>query len=119
MSEAGLQQWRVANQRYLLARLAIVREMLRRHAREVHDVASTETVSLDELTRRCEKAARALPAPAALDRLCGLFDLSDFERDVLLLSAGCEMDRDLAALCGALTGRPGACAPTLGLAMAA
>lgn len=46
-----------------------------------------------------EAARRAMPAPAAIDRLAGLFRLSPFERDLLLLAAGVEMDGRLAALC--------------------
>jgi hypothetical protein len=61
-----------------------------------------------------------LPAqPLAIDRLCQLFDLSAFERDVLLLCAGVEMDSKLAALCGEAQGYPQRTYATLGLALAA
>ena len=70
--------WQAANQRYLMARLALVREHL---AGEAHGAA--EAVA---------EAAGQLPGPAALDRLCAAFSLSAFERDVLVLCAGVELD---------------------------
>ena len=45
------------------------------------------------------KARAAMPTPSAIDALCAHFGLSDFERDVLLLSAGAEMDDSLARAC--------------------
>jgi len=44
---------------------------------------------------------------AAIDRLSAIFELSAFERDLLLLAAGVEMDSDLADRCAELTGRAG------------
>jgi hypothetical protein len=40
------------------------------------------------------------PAQAAIDVLTNLFGLSRFERDVLLLCAGVEMNSELARVCG-------------------
>ncbi|HEV7588178.1 MAG TPA: ATP-binding protein [Longimicrobium sp.] len=56
--------------------------------------------------------------PAAIDWVAALFGLSAFERDVLLLCAGVEMDAGVAASCAAAQGgeRPWA---TFGLALAA
>jgi hypothetical protein len=62
------------------------------------------------------KKVRAINPPAAIDRLTALFDLSSFERCVLLLCAGVEMDSELANLCGEIQGR--APRATFGLAMA-
>jgi ATPase family associated with various cellular activities (AAA) len=94
--------WQEANQRYLVAALGRVRQALRRHLGEEEDEGDVE--------REVAEAAAALPAPAALDRVCASFGLSDFERDVLLLCAGVELDGAFAELCGR---------PTFGLALAA
>lgn len=57
-----------------------------------------------------------LPAPAASDVLASLFGLSSFERNLVLLCAGVEIDAELARLCGeAGLGRP---AVTYSLALA-
>jgi hypothetical protein len=53
-----------------------------------------------------------------MDRLVELFALSDFERDILLLCAGVEMDSALAALCGEAQGFPQRTFATFGLAAA-
>jgi ATPase family associated with various cellular activities (AAA)/Winged helix domain, variant len=79
-----------------------VREALRRHLGE-RDGGDAE--------RELREAAAALPAPAALDRVCASFGLSEFERDVLVLCAGVELDGGFAELCGGQ--------PTFGLALAA
>jgi hypothetical protein len=57
--------------------------------------------------------------PAAIDRLCALFGLSAFERDIVLLCAGVEMDSKLAALCGEAAGSSQRAHATFGLALSA
>lgn len=70
---------------------------------------------------RVEAAHAALPAPAAIDTLSELFGLSAFERDLLLLVAGVEMDAELGRVCAAALGQSQAPRPhaTFGLALAA
>ena len=57
--------------------------------------------------------------PAAIDRLVAIFGLTSFERDILLLCAGVEMDSALAAQCAEAQGVSQPIAPTFGLALAA
>jgi SpoVK/Ycf46/Vps4 family AAA+-type ATPase len=56
--------------------------------------------------------------PAAIDWLVEIFGLSAFERDLLLLCAGVEMDSELAALCGTVQCQSQRSGVTFGLAMA-
>ena len=56
--------------------------------------------------------------PAALERLCQLFALSPFERDLLLLCAGVELEASFAPLCAMLQGNPQRDFPTFALALA-
>ena len=95
----GLEDWADANQRYLVAAIAEVRAALERH----HDVRPTAGAAHGRPT--------PVSPPAALDRVTEAFGLSRFERAVLVLCAGVELDAGLASLCG--TG------PTFGLALAA
>ncbi len=108
--------WHEANQRYLTAALGGVRAALQRHAPHVDGDSRPETAAAFEAL---EEAAQHLPAPSALDRLCETFGLSAFERDVLLLCAGMELDASFAPLCAAAHGDPQRTHPTLGLALAA
>src|SRR5690348_8867617 len=88
--------WTRANQLAVLAALGEVTDALARHAGA-------------ELPLRPREAA-APEAPSALDVVADAFGLSPFERAVLLLCAGVELDAGHAALCGG--------APTFGLALA-
>ncbi|MBC8028995.1 MAG: ATP-binding protein [Pyrinomonadaceae bacterium] len=63
--------------------------------------------------------AAAMSAPPALQTLCAMFDLSAFERHVLLFCAGIEVDSAFAALCAEAQGDPARAFPSFSLAMAA
>ena len=98
--------WTETNQRYLVAEFARLKARLGE---------GDERQALDAL----EAARTALIEPAAIDTLAHIFSLSGFERDVLLLAAGVEMDSDLAALCGAAQNQPQRPYATFGLALGA
>lgn len=104
-----------ANQRHLLAALALVRAALATHAGATPDQMNDPV----ELRRACAAAEQDLPAPSALQRICEGFKLSPFERDVLLLCAGCELDASFAKLCAAAHGDERRAYPSFGLALAA
>jgi ATPase family associated with various cellular activities (AAA) len=104
--------WIEANQRYLAASLGVVRARLQRHA-------DGDTEPLEPHEAELENSAAALPAPSALDRLVHGFSLSPFERDVLLLCAGVELDSAFLACCArAHEGEPRPY-PTFSLALSA
>ncbi len=54
-----------------------------------------------------------------LEHLCGTFGLSDFERDLLLLCTGMELDHNWSVLCAKAQGNENRGYPTFGLAFAA
>ncbi|MDF3308907.1 AAA family ATPase [Rhodococcus sp. T2V] len=105
MTTAIEQDWIEANHRLMAAELGRLEALLG----DGDEVAATANVAA---------ARAAMPALAAIDRLTEVFTLSAFERDVLLLAAGAELDTELAQLCGAATGRPGSASVTFGLALA-
>ena len=81
------QEWHEANQSYLMAALESVRLKLIQNTDL--DQQKPDAKSRDEKIAQALKAAEsALPAPAALDTLCRAFDLSNFERNLLLLCTG-------------------------------
>jgi AAA+ superfamily predicted ATPase len=98
--------WTDANQRLLVAEFARLRQRLG----EQSDADSARAV---------DAARGAMPAPAPIDHLVNCFQLSPFERDVLLLCAGTEMDSQLAALCDSALDEPRRHGVTFGLALAA
>lgn len=105
--------WTSANQAYLTAALAEVRGSLERHVRG--ETAGVPTDPADRL----HGAMPDMYAPPALGTLCAAFGLSPFERDILLLCAGVEMDSTFGALCATAQGDPMRGYPTFGLALAA
>jgi hypothetical protein len=90
-----------------------VRTALERHA------GAEPTADEDELEREHESAADAMPATPALEALVEAFGLSPFERDVVLLCAGVELDASFGAACAAAHGDARRTQPTFGLALAA
>lgn len=117
MNTTTTNDWHEANQRYLMARLSVVRGALTRHVARIQGAQEGEHNDAAEQT--LHKAACALPATSALDALCAAFGLSPFERDVLLLCAGMELDSTFAQLCAAAQGSPQRPYPTFSLALAA
>ena len=98
--------WTEANQAFLVAEFARLKRRL-----------AGETA--EESAQAARMACEALEEPPAIDRLCELFGLSSFERALLLLCAGVEMDSLLAAQCAESQGHAPRAYATFGLAMAA
>ena len=117
MNATATTNWHEANQRFLTAALAGVREALERHARRMSDRPKARKQRRDS-QQTLPPTDGAMPAPSALETLCELFGLSSFERDVLLLCAGMELDADFPSLCAAAQGDPQRTYPTFSLALA-
>lgn len=93
MTVSSALAWAESNQRHLAAELARLRGLLETRAGQ--QVASVNVENPAEL-------AAQMSAPPALDVVCNLFKLSSFERGLLLLCAGMELDSRFAGLCAAL-----------------
>ncbi|MBD2196973.1 MULTISPECIES: ATP-binding protein [Calothrix] len=112
------QNWHDANQQYLSAALAVVRGALESYTTSLpHPPELTAQAAARQ--QAVQQAAAAMPAPSALENLCRLFELSGFERDLLLLCAGMELNGDFARLCAIAQGDAQKAYPTLSLALAA
>jgi hypothetical protein len=97
--------WTDVNQQLMVAEFARIRARL----------AGEDSKAVTDDS--CEIRA-VLPAPSAIDRLVDCFGLSTFERDILLLCAGVEMDTNLATLCAAAQDNPQRSCATFSLALA-
>ncbi|MBG1241679.1 ATP-binding protein [Nostoc sp. NZL] len=109
--------WDEANYRYLSAALAVVRGILENHTAKEQN--QPEEKNQEHLQQALQEAAAAMPAPSTLERVCKMFSLSPFERDLLLLCAGMELNGDFAKLCAIVHGDSQRAYPTLSLALAA
>jgi hypothetical protein len=101
--------WHAANDRYLEQALARVRWLLERRAAAGAAEAGEPAVEGFEIDG----------CPPALETLTSLFGLSAFERDVVMLAAGPELDAGFGALCAVAQGDPQRPWPSFGLALAA
>ena len=119
--------WIDANQRLMVAEFGRLKQRL--GAEEDDETIASALESAHAAIQRLigdgettasplESARAAMQAPAAIDHLSHSFALSAFERDVLLLCAGVEMDAQLAAQCEIAAGEPRRQGTTFGLALA-
>ena len=86
------QDWTIANQKLLVAEFARLKSVLQPTTKKT---AGAKAIA---------EARRALREESAIDWLSTAFGLSAFERDLLLLCAGAEMDADLARACAVVQG---------------
>ncbi len=108
--------WYSANQNYLLAAIEVLRNQLECYVAPPERQAELQSQGF-ERKQSFETAQAALPSPSALDRLCQIFRLSDFDRDILLLCVAIEFHPDFASLFAAIQGNTQSNYPTLSLAL--
>jgi ATPase family associated with various cellular activities (AAA) len=123
--------WLEANQHALTAELTRIHTLLDQHAATMSthaDKSEGESGALsapeaapgspvDNLIHSMPNVQTSTPHTSALEVLCALFGLSPFERDVLLLCAGTELDSAFAPLYCLLHNNPLQPYPTFGLAL--
>jgi ATP-dependent 26S proteasome regulatory subunit len=118
------QTWSDNNQKYLVKCINQIRISLKKYIE--HPTSSEEAAIVvqeeeqlkqeedgDDLLKRTEKSP-----PPALETVCSLFGLTTFEKSILMLCAGVELDTELAQLCAKAQGNPNNTYPTFGLALA-
>jgi AAA+ superfamily predicted ATPase len=118
MNGSVSETWYEANQAYLVAALLDVRKVLESVCREGDDSRRGEEGSLPAQTRE-SSVDWSHSQPPALETLCSAFDLSSFERKIVLMCAGAEMDSRFAALFAAARQDPRRSQPTFSLALSA
>jgi len=116
MNNHSQQTWYEANQLSLTAAVAEVRVLLESFAK-CDDPDNQDPSPL--LTRSESEPADRGFVPPALESLCTAFGLSGFERTVLLMCAGAELDSRFSSLFAAAQHDTRRTQPTFGLALAA
>ena len=113
--------WTIANQTYLSLAMERIKALLVERIAEngqALDSRLTSTVPpVTEIERSLQTLSQSLTAAAPLTHLCDLFQLSAFERDVLLLCVGMELDAAFAPLFAVIHGDDQRTYPTLSLAL--
>jgi ATP-dependent 26S proteasome regulatory subunit len=100
--------WYTANYEYLLGAISLVRKTLE------NALAGQEYQPLKDIPTSIDMG---MSAPSALEQICTIFQLTEFERNVLLLCAAMECDSSLGSLCGQALGNIQVPYPTIILTM--
>ncbi|HLP88449.1 MAG TPA: ATP-binding protein [Nostocaceae cyanobacterium] len=101
-------EWYAANYKYLLQAIALVRETLE------NVLAGREEKPINNIQ---PSVNLGMTAPSALEQLCYIFNLTEFERNVLLLCAALESDPAVGSLYAQFSGNMQITYPTIILAM--
>jgi hypothetical protein len=108
--------WHEANQRYLMTAVSEVRAFLEDKIEAMNNVKENQKNFYDFENILKETSCDMSPLPA-LETICKSFNLSHFERMILLLCAGMELDGAFASLCAAAQGDRQIPYPTFGLTL--
>ncbi|ANH80385.1 hypothetical protein A8C56_04770 [Niabella ginsenosidivorans] len=115
--DPSIQEWSSVNQQFLAAMVAIVRKRLEVYDQNGNaDAERKQEAALLPLQKKAAVLLNGMTIPAALNRLGDTFGLSEFEKNVLLLCAGVELDPEFGGLVSKIQG--GGVYPTFGLALA-
>src|SRR5262245_49493986 len=98
------QGWRDENQRYLAEALSIVRRYVAPDSRAGASAPSSESSEAPGEGRQSQRQAHEMSHPPALETLCQTFGLTEFERAMVLLCAGAELDGSFGAACARAQG---------------
>jgi len=110
--------WETANRACLTAALAEVRATLAAFITAKRD-GSISSASTETPEQNAPEIETAMQPASAIDTLCATFGLTSFERKVLLMCAGLELDARFADLYRAASREFGHALPTFSLALAA
>ncbi len=102
-----------ANFQNLLTSVDRVRQLLENHISRLQE-QSAQAKSEQQFA---VESIATQSIPSALEQLCTLFSLSPFERDILLLCVGMELDPNFELLCANAQGNRERNYPSLGLAL--
>lgn len=113
-SQPVTNDWYTANHRYLMGLVSQTRQALERLIAQ--NQQGNEAWEKGIFINDPDDPAFA-QAPPAIEQLCAVFGLSAFEREILLLCAGMEFDRNWGQLCAMAEGQPQLEYPTFSLAL--
>lgn len=101
-------EWYTNNYKYLLKAITLVRETLE------NAIAGREEKPIQDIP---PSVNLGMSTPSALEQLCYIFNLNDFERNILLLCAALESNPSLSSLFAQFSGDMQITYPTMILAM--
>lgn len=112
--------WSADNQNYLMSHIKLIRERLEWYRRSLgnnDEIPGQPSYSFS--TDQLKKISENMIAPPAIEKLVAVLGLSSFEKDILLLCAGAELDAEFAELLASVQTEPALLLPSFSLALAA
>ena len=106
-----------ANFHYLITAIATVHRTLEKYIAQQQEHTNAYEENVEEDVSVLQTIQTTMSSPPALEQLCAIFQLSPFERNILLLCAGMSLFHDFPGLCANAQGSPQMNYPTFGLAM--
>ncbi|MEL6460585.1 MAG: AAA family ATPase [Cyanobacteria bacterium J06621_15] len=113
-----MDNWQSLNYQYLINAIAIVGESLYHRAVEMQNQTVEELLDVQQNLRDKEQFGEiSISTPSNLENICTIFNLCDFERDLLLLCSGMELNPGWTSWCAAAQDNPKLDYPTFNLAL--
>lgn len=110
-------RWLELNQHYLMTALSEVRQWLELHLERLRQSGQDQRDAVPNVDAELKAIAAKMQDPPAIEQLSAVFGLTPFERQILLLCAGVELDARVAALCATIQEDPRHAYATFGLAL--
>lgn len=114
MTAINYDNWLEANQQYLHEAISGLHEYLGHHLQDNQITGEKGDQPVHAVKERRLPDHEITPPPT-LQTLCNNFSLSEFERDVILICAGVELDSGFASLIAVLQNKQQPASPTFGL----
>ncbi|HTN47546.1 MAG TPA: ATP-binding protein [Flavipsychrobacter sp.] len=114
MTEVKTPQWQVANQQYLSGYVHLLKKRLETYAN-----GSAEKSTLQQETQKLSTIAENMDSPPAIEMLSSSLKLSLFEKNILLVCAGVELDAGLSEIISTINGNPLHTQPSFAMLLAA
>jgi len=112
----NLQQWTENNQKFLVESIAEIKQLLKQHISKM-EKKNPEEAKIEYEIGAIHPDWTDAESLSTIDSICKLFSLTDFEKSILLLCAGVELDSEMAYLCARAQGNSSNTYPTFGLAL--
>ncbi|RUT01459.1 ATPase [Dulcicalothrix desertica PCC 7102] len=109
--------WYQSNREYLRANFDCVRNILLNYINQSQDESNVKPIDINQDYLRLEKIEAAMPYPSAIEQLCQNFNLSEFERYIIIFCAAIEIDPRFQNLCIKAHKDNNQYHPTFGLAL--
>lgn len=108
-----------SNRNYLIANCELIHNILLNYLNQFKDESNVKPIDTDRDYIKLEKMEAAMPYPSNLEQLCQRFNLSEFERSILVFCAAIEIDPRFSELCVEAHQGKNQYHPTFGLALSA